>query len=127
MQVDGGHVEGYLELVHEPSKVLSYQLLGFAQENDAYFSASKHRKAPTHSLFNICQGHGEWLQEYKSHFNKETIKVVHLCQDIFVGAFLNSLKAKNFNRSLAQKSTSTMEEIMAPLKYHIYYNYYLLK
>lgn len=65
-----------------------------------HFSANKHRKVTTVSLFNVRQGPSEPLQEYMARLNEETIKVSHLNQEMFVGAFQNGLTVGHFNESL---------------------------
>lgn len=51
------------------------------------FSASRHRKVPATTLFNVRQGHNESLREYLAKFNDTTIKVINPNQKVFVGAF----------------------------------------
>jgi hypothetical protein len=41
------------------------------------FSASRHRKVPATSLFNVRQGHNESLRDYLARFNDTTIKVIN--------------------------------------------------
>jgi hypothetical protein len=77
------------------------------------FSASRHRKVPAISLFNVRQGHNESLRDYLARFNDTTIKVINPNQEVFVGAFQNGLRAGQLNESLAQKSADSMEEIIA--------------
>jgi predicted secreted protein len=77
------------------------------------FSASRHRKVPATSLFNVRQGHSESLRDYLARFNDTTIKVINTNQEVFVGAFHNGLRAGQFNESLAQKPVDSMEEIIA--------------
>lgn len=76
------------------------------------FAAIKHRKVSTTSLFKVCQGPSESMWEYMAQFNEETIKISHLNQEMFVGAFQNSMRAGHFNESLAQKPTSNMDEVI---------------
>jgi len=83
------------------------------------FSASRHRKVSTTSLFNVRQEHNESLRNYLSHYNDTTINVVHPNQELFVGAFQNGLRAGPFNESLAQKPADSMEEIMSRAKCYI--------
>lgn len=45
-------------------------------------------------------------------FNEETFKVSHPNQEMFVGVFQHGLKAGHFNKSLAQKLTSNMDEVI---------------
>lgn len=90
--------------------VLSYSDL--AKKIMRYFSASKHRKVSTTSLFNVRKAQSESLREYMACFNEEIIKVFHLNQEIFVRAFQNKLWDGHLNESLAQKSASNMEEAM---------------
>ena len=74
------------------------------RKNSQQFSASRHRKVSSNSLFNVCQGQSESLRNYLARFNDSTIKVSNPNQELFVGAFQNGLKAGQFNESLAQKS-----------------------
>jgi len=55
------------------------------------FSASRHRKVSSTSLFNVRQGQSESLREYLARFNDSTIKVSNPNQEVFVGAFQNGL------------------------------------
>lgn len=87
-------------------------LLRFSVTNYKYFSAIKHRKVSTASLFNVLYGQTKSLQEYLTHFNEETIKVASPNQEMFVGDFQNGLKVGHFNMSLDHKLTSTLDEIM---------------
>lgn len=64
-----------------------------------HFLVSKHVKVSTTSLFNVHQGYFETLIKYLVLFNKETIKVSHPNQEMFVGAFHNGLKVGHFNES----------------------------
>lgn len=91
--------------------VTSYQDL--TKRMVQHFSANKLRKVTTTSLFNVRQGPSKSLQEYMARFNKETIKVSHPNQEIFVGAFQNDMKVDDFNESLAQKLSTSMEEVMS--------------
>lgn len=84
-----------------------------------HFSANKYIKMSTTSLFNVLQGHSESLQEYLARFKKETIKFAYPNQNMFVWAFQNDLKVQHSNESLAQKLTSTIEEIMARAECYI--------
>jgi len=65
------------------------------------FSASRHRKVSSNSLFNVSQGQSESLRSYLARFNECTIKVSNPNQELFVGAFQNGLRAGQFNESLA--------------------------
>lgn len=47
------------------------------------------------------------------------MKVSHPNQEIFIGDFQNDLKAGHFNESLAQKSVTTIKEIMTWVEYYI--------
>jgi len=51
------------------------------------FSASRHRKVPATSLFNVRQGHNKSLRDYLGRFNDPTVKVTNPNQEVFVGAF----------------------------------------
>lgn len=84
-----------------------------------HFYTNKHKKVSTTSLFNVCQGNTKSLWEYLAHFDKETMKVSHPNQEIFIGDFQNDLKAGHFNESLAQKSVTTIKEIMTWVEYYI--------
>jgi len=77
------------------------------------FSASKHHKVSSTSLFNIRQKENETLRDYLARFNDATIKLSNPNQELFVGAFQNGSRAGQFNESLAQKPVDSMEEIMA--------------
>jgi len=59
------------------------------------------------------------LQNYLAKFNDSTIKVSNQIQELFVGAFQNGLRAGQFNESLAQKSTDSMEEIISRAECYI--------
>lgn len=59
------------------------------------------------------------MREYLARFNAKTIKVAHPNQEMFVGAIQNGLKEKHFNKSLAHKPTSSMNEIMAHAECYI--------
>lgn len=83
------------------------------------FSTSKICKVSMTSYFNVWQGHSESLREYLARFNEDTIKVSHLNQDIFVGAFHNGLKAEHFNESFPKKPIMFMEEIMSMVEFFI--------
>ncbi|XP_050895535.1 uncharacterized protein LOC127102173 [Lathyrus oleraceus] len=83
------------------------------------FSANKHRKVSTTSLFNVRQGHSESLREYLARFNEETIKVSHLNQEMFVWAFQHGLKVWQFNESSVQKSTSSMNDVITIEEFYI--------
>jgi len=91
--------------------IVSYQ--DMFRKLSQQFSASRHLKVSSNSLFSVRQGQSESLQNYLSRFNDSTIKVPNPNQELFVGAFQNGLRAGQFNESLAQKPTDSMEEIMA--------------
>src|SRR6187399_1757652 len=76
------------------------------------FSGSKHIKVTATSLFTIRQNHAETLREYLARFCEATIKVSNPNQEMFVAAFHNGLKAGHFNESLAQKPSTSMQEII---------------
>lgn len=80
-----------------------------------HFPATKHRKVTITSLFNVRQGASESFREYMAQFNEETLKVSHPNKEMFVGAFQNGLKSYHFNESLAQKSATSMKEVMNKL------------
>lgn len=82
------------------------------------FSASRHRKVPATTLFNVRQGHNESLRDYLARFNDTIIKVINPNQEVFVGAFQNGLRAGEFNESLTQKPADSMEEIIARADYY---------
>lgn len=65
------------------------------------FSASRHRKISTTSLFNDRHESNESLRSYLARYNDATIKVVNPNQELFVGAFQNGLRVGPFNESLA--------------------------
>lgn len=67
----------------------------------------------TSSLINIVQGSSESLREYLTHFNEVTIKVIHPNQDLFVGVFQNELRVGHFNKSIAQRPTTSLAEEIA--------------
>lgn len=104
--------EGALRWCMIPSQflIISYQVL--TKKMVQYFSASKHRKVSTTSLFSIRQKHAESLREYMVRFNKETIKVSYPNQEMLVGAFQHDLKSEQFNESLAQKPAPNMDEVI---------------
>lgn len=79
--------------------IINYQDL--SKKMVQHFSASKHRKVSTTSLFNVRQGHAESLREYMERFKEETIKVSHSNQEMFVKTFQHDLKVGPFNESLA--------------------------
>jgi hypothetical protein len=66
----------------------------------------------TTALLGIRQRHGESLREFLTRFSEETIKVSNPNQEMFVAAFQNGLKADQFNESLAQTPSVSMQEIM---------------
>src|ERR1044072_5155309 len=55
----------------------------------------------------------ESLRDFMAMFNEETIKVSHLNQEIFVAAFQHGLEAGQFNESLAQKPSKSMDETIS--------------
>lgn len=54
------------------------------------------------NLFNIRQGPFESIGEYLALLNEGTIKVIKLKYKVFIGAFVNGLREKHFNESLAR-------------------------
>lgn len=52
-------------------------------------------------------------------FSEEIIKVSHLNQEIFVGAFQHCPKVVQFNKSLAKKPTSNMDEVITRVECYI--------
>jgi len=83
------------------------------------FSASRHRKVPATSLFNVLHKQNESLRDYLARFNDTTIKVIRSNQEVFVGVFQNGLRAGQFNESLAQKPADSMDEIIAIVECYI--------
>lgn len=71
------------------------------------------------TLFTLRKRHSESLREYLAWFNKETIKVSHPNQELFVGAFQHGLRAWQFNESLVQKPASNMDEIITQVECYI--------
>lgn len=98
------------EMMYELTQiaVVSYQDL--TKNMVQYFSVSKHRKVSITSLFSVRQGYSESLREYLERFNEETIKIFHLNQEMFVGAFQHGLKVRQFNEFLAQKQMRLLAE-----------------
>src|ERR1051325_7567974 len=90
--------------------VVSYQ--DFNRKIIQQFSANRYRKVANTSLFNVRQRPSESLRDFMARFNEETIKVSHPNQEIFMAAFQHGLKAGQFNKSLAQKPTKSMDEII---------------
>ncbi|GAU37573.1 hypothetical protein TSUD_154060 [Trifolium subterraneum] len=76
------------------------------------FSGTKHVKVIATSLFTIRQNYAETLREYLARFSETTITVSNPNQEMFVAAFHNGLKAGHFNESLAQKSATSMQEVI---------------
>jgi len=97
--------------------IVSYQ--DMIRKLSQQFSASRHRKVSSNSLFNVRKGQNESLRAYLAGFNDSTIKVSNPNQELFVGAFHNGLRAGQFNESLAQKLADSMEEIMARTECYI--------
>jgi hypothetical protein len=91
--------------------ILSYQ--DMMRKLIQQFSASRHRKVPTTSLFNVRQGHIESFREYLARSNDTTIKVINPNQEVFVGAFQNGLRTGQFNESLAKKPVDSTDELIA--------------
>jgi len=91
--------------------IVSYQ--DMVRNLSQQFSVSRHRKVSSNNLFNVRQGQNESLRNYLARFNDSTIKVSNPNQELFVGAFQNGLRAGQFNESLAQKPTDSMEEIIS--------------
>jgi len=83
------------------------------------FSASKHRKLSSTSLFNVRQGQIESLRDYLARFNNATIKVINPNQEVFVGPFQNDLRDGQFIESLAHKPVDSMDEIIARAECYI--------
>ncbi|PNX87791.1 hypothetical protein L195_g043887, partial [Trifolium pratense] len=75
------------------------------------FAGSTHVKVTSTSLFSIHQAYAESLREYLARFSETTIKVSNPNQEMFVTTFPNGLRAGHFNESLAQKPTTSMQEI----------------
>jgi len=65
--------------------IVSYQ--DMIRKLSQQFSASRHRKVSSNSLFNVRQGQSESLRNYLARFNDSTIKVSNPYQKLFVGAF----------------------------------------
>lgn len=70
----------------------------------------------TISLFNICQGLPKSLRDYLSHFNEATIRAVPPNQEKFAGVFQNGLQEGHFNKSIVQKPTFPLVEVVAKVK-----------
>lgn len=54
---------------------------------------------------------GESFREYFTLFNEMTIKGYHPNRKMFVGAFINVLRARNFNESMSHMPTSFLEDV----------------
>lgn len=52
-------------------------------------------------------------------FNEDTIKVSHPNWEMFMGAFQSGLKVGHFNKSLAQKPITSMDEIMSRAEFYV--------
>lgn len=52
------------------------------------------------------------MRDYIVWFKKETIVVVLLNQEMFMGEFHNSLEVRHFNESLTQKPTLSLAEVV---------------
>ncbi|GAU41187.1 hypothetical protein TSUD_89830 [Trifolium subterraneum] len=76
------------------------------------FSGTKHVKVTATSLFTIRLNYAETLREYLTRFSEATITVSNPNQEMFVATFHNGLKAGHFNESLAQKPTTSMQEVI---------------
>lgn len=108
-----------LAMVYEPIKILDSQLPRSKKKIIQHLSASKHIKVSTTSLFNVCQGYSKSLWEYLAQFNEDTIKVSHLNQEMFVGAFQHGLKVGQFIESLTQKTTINMDDVTTRVECYI--------
>lgn len=69
-----GALRWYMRLLR--FSIINYQDL--IKKMVQHFSASKHRKTSTTTLFNVRQEHAESLREYMTRLNEETIKASHL-------------------------------------------------
>ncbi|GAU51914.1 hypothetical protein TSUD_416970, partial [Trifolium subterraneum] len=76
------------------------------------FSGTKHVKVTTTSIFTIRQNYAETLREYLARFSEATTTVSNPNQEMFVATFHNGLKAGHFNKSLAQKLATLMQEVI---------------
>ncbi|KAK2416525.1 hypothetical protein QL285_038914 [Trifolium repens] len=83
----------------------------FQRKFTQQFAGSKHVKVTATSLFSMRQNHNESLHEYLARFCEATSKVCNPNQEMFVSAFHHAIKAGHFNESLAQKSTTSMQEV----------------
>lgn len=83
------------------------------------FATSTHGKMVTTSLFNISQGTSESLREYLAYFNDDTIKVINPNQKMFEATFNNRLKVRHFNKSLAQRPSSFLSEVITRIEWYI--------
>jgi hypothetical protein len=88
-------------MVYESTKHSVTGYTNFHKKLTHQFFGSKHVQVTATALFGIRQRHGESLREFLARFSEETIKVTNPNQEMFVVAFLNGLKAGQFNESLA--------------------------
>lgn len=94
--------------------VTNYQ--GLSRKLHHQFFPRKHHKVSTSSLFKVRQGNFVYLWEYLSCLSKVTIMTVNPNQDMFVEAFHNYLKIRQFSEPLTQKPSNSMEEIMSRME-----------
>lgn len=59
------------------------------------------------------------MREYLAWFSKTTIKVVHPNQKMFMGAFQNRLRFRDFNESFTYRSPISMAEVMTHVEFYI--------
>lgn len=83
------------------------------------FTANHHRKMFIASIFNIQKGLSKSLRNYLTRFNKAIIRVVPQNREMFMGEFQNGLKEWHFNKSLAQKPTLSLAEVVTRAKCYI--------
>ncbi|MCI01455.1 gag-pol polyprotein [Trifolium medium] len=68
---------------------------------------------PNNSISSYEDFHRKFIHQFAgTRFSEATIQVSNPNQEMFVAAFHNGVKAGHFNESLAQKSASSMQEII---------------
>ncbi|KAL0415822.1 UNVERIFIED_CONTAM: hypothetical protein Slati_3414100 [Sesamum latifolium] len=77
-----------------------------------FASSRKHRKTEL-SLFSIHQKEGESLKDYLYRFNTAALEVPSTTQEVKASAFAQRLMDRDFFKSLAKKSATKFDALLA--------------
>ena len=93
-----------------PRSIITFKDLG--KKFVSHFISSIAQKKASITLISICQRQDESLREFVTRFNNERLQVIYFYRTITIVAFTNSLRDKDFTKSLTKKQLKVFANIL---------------